>query len=67
MAIPTKIFLADLAHTYYVDIKSLPVPLNIGYVKAYAEAAHGASVDISLFKNPDLFLRRVYEERPEII
>ena len=67
MAIPTKIFLADLAHTYSVDNKSLPVPLNIGYVKAYAEAAHGDSVDISLFKNPDLFLRRVYEERPEII
>ena len=67
MATPTKVFLADLAHTYSVDNESLPVPLNIGFIKAYAVAEHGDAVDISLFKNPELFLRRACEEKPDVI
>ena len=45
----TKVFLADLAHTYSVDDRSLPIPLNIGFIKAYAVAQFGASVEITLF------------------
>ena len=30
------IYLADLAHTYTTKNESLMVPLNIGYLKAYA-------------------------------
>ncbi|MBT4770035.1 MAG: hypothetical protein HOO00_05860 [Rhodospirillaceae bacterium] len=67
MQLPTKIFLADLGHTYSVNESSLPVPLNIGYIKAYAMATHGKSVDISLFKHPEKFLSRIADERPEII
>ena len=63
----TKIFLADLAHTYSVRDAALLTPLNIGYIKAYAVAAHGSNVDITLFKHPEKILSKIVEERPDII
>jgi hypothetical protein len=63
----TKIFLADLAHTHSVRDISLLVPLNIGYIKAYATAAHGSDVDITLFKHPEKLLSKILEQRPDII
>lgn len=67
MARPTKILLADLGHTYSVSDASLTMPLGIGYVKAYAVDALGASVDIRLFKHPERFLAAVASERPDIV
>jgi radical SAM superfamily enzyme YgiQ (UPF0313 family) len=63
----TKIFLADLAHTHSVRDTSLLTPLNIGYIKAYAVAAHGPDVDITLFKHPEKLLSKILEQRPDII
>jgi len=63
----SKIFLADLSHTYSVQDSSLLTPLNIGYIKAYAVAMHGSAVDITLFKHPEKFLSQIVEERPDII
>jgi radical SAM superfamily enzyme YgiQ (UPF0313 family) len=63
----TKIFLADLAHTYSVRDASLLTPLNIGYIKAYAVAAHGDNVDITLFKHPEKLLSQIKEAKPDII
>tara|TARA_Y100001934_G_scaffold283491_1_gene403711 strand:+ start:785 stop:967 length:183 start_codon:yes stop_codon:yes gene_type:complete len=54
----TKVFFADFARTYSVDDRSLSVPLNIGFIKAYAVAEFGASVEIMLVKHPETFLRR---------
>lgn len=62
-----KIFLADLAHTFSTSDASLLVPLNIGYLKAYAESIHGSSVNITLFKHPEKLLSQVETERPDII
>jgi radical SAM superfamily enzyme YgiQ (UPF0313 family) len=62
-----KIYLADLVHTYSVRDNSLLVPLNIGYIKAYAVQEHGPSVDIRLFKHPEKLLTAVYEEEPAIV
>jgi len=62
-----KVLLADLAHTYSVNDRSLPVPLGIGYLKAYAQDALGDMVDISLFKHPNRFLQAVHDERPDIV
>jgi radical SAM superfamily enzyme YgiQ (UPF0313 family) len=67
MASATKIMLADLAHTYSVSDRSLPIPLSIGYIKAYAVDALGDSVDIRLFKHPERFLAAIEKERPEIV
>jgi hypothetical protein len=67
MKTPTKIFLADLAHTHAVADRSLSVPLNIGFIKAYSVAAHSDSVDIRLFKHPEKLLKELLVERPEIV
>lgn len=63
----TKIMLADLAHTHSVSDRSLPTPLSIGYIKAYAVDALGDSVDIRLFKHPERFLAAIEQERPDIV
>jgi radical SAM superfamily enzyme YgiQ (UPF0313 family) len=62
-----KILLADLAHTASVDDASLPVPLNIGFIKAYLRQEHGAAVDVRLFKHPERFLEAAIDERPQIL
>jgi hypothetical protein len=62
-----RIYLADLAHDFCVDDQSLTIPLNIGYVKAYAADHHGSAVDISLFKKPERLLAAVNLAEPEIV
>ncbi len=64
---PTRIFLADLSHTYSVSSLELMVPLNIGYIKAYTVANLGDAVQIDLFKCPQKLLDRVAGEQPDII
>ena len=61
------IYLADLAHTYSVDDRSLPIPLGIGYIKAYAMANLGKSISIKLFKHPEKFMTAVNSNPPDII
>ena len=63
----TKIYLADLAHTQAVNDAAQTVPLGIGYIKAYAIAAFGSAVDITLFKHPEKFLAAIANEAPDII
>ena len=63
----TKIFLADLAHSYSVQDSSMLVPLNIGYIKAYVVAEHGSNVDVKLFKHPEKFLASIERESPDIV
>lgn len=62
-----KILLTDLAHTTSVNNASIPVPLGIGYLKAYALTQHGNRVDIDLFKHPEKFLEAVGVAKPEIV
>ena len=66
MANVTKIYLSDFAHTFGVDTKNLLIPINIGFIKAYAVAKHGFSIDISLFKHPEKFLAGISKDSPEI-
>jgi hypothetical protein len=62
-----RIYLADLAHDFSVDDRSLTIPLNVGYVSAYANAIHGDAVDISLFKKPELLLAAVTRQAPDMV
>lgn len=64
---PTRIYLDDLAHTYSVSDRSLPVPLSLGYLKAYAGMVLGDSANIALFKHPERFLAALHEAPPDIV
>jgi len=61
-----RIYLADLAHTQSVPDSALTVPLNIAYIKAYAQEHLGEDVEIRLFKHPEKLLQAVYETKPDV-
>ena len=61
-----NIFLLDLAHDQTVDVNSLPIPLNIGYLKAYAESEHN-NLNIKLYKQAKKYIEDVERLKPEII
>jgi len=61
------IYLADLAHTYTTKNESLMVPLNIGYLKAYAMEQHKGEINIKLFKDPSKLLACLDSENPDLV
>ena len=61
------IYLADLAHTYTTKNESLMVPLNIGYLKAYAMEQHKDDINIKLFKDPKKLLACLDSENPDLV
>ena len=61
------IYLADLEHTHSTENESLKVPLNIGYLKAYALAQHKNNVDIKLFKDPKKLLKAFSKKHPDLL
>ena len=61
------IYLADLAHTYSTKYESLMVPLNIGYLKAYAMEQHKNKLNIKLFKDPKKLLQSLHDESPDLV
>jgi putative methyltransferase len=61
------VYLADLAHTYSLPDSALTVPLNVGYIKAYAIEQLGSNVEIRLFKHPEKLLAAVYDDAPDVL
>jgi len=61
------IYLADLAHTYSTKNESLMIPLNIGYLKAYALEKHKDKVEIKLFKDPQKLLEALDDQNPNLM
>ena len=61
------IYLADLAHTHSTKNESLMIPLNIGYLKAYALEQHKDKVEIKLFKDPQKLLEALDDKNPNLM
>jgi radical SAM superfamily enzyme YgiQ (UPF0313 family) len=59
------IYLADLFHDSVRGVST--VPLNVGYVAAYAKARFGDAVDIRLFKRPGDLLDAIDAEPPDVL
>ena len=59
------IYLGDIAHNYFPGLNT--VPLNIGYVAAYAEARFGKEIKIKLFKYADELLDAIDAEPPALV
>lgn len=64
---PLRIMLTDLCYLNKLNLDFAYVPLNIGYVGAYAKARFGSSVDLSLNKEPLEFLEAALACRPHLI
>ena len=61
------IYLADLAHTYSTKNESLMIPLNIGYLKAYAMEQHKDKIEIKLFKDPHKLILSIGDKNPDLV
>ena len=49
---PLKIYLCDLTHETVILVSDT-IPLNVGYIGAYAKKMFGDKIEISLFKYAD--------------
>lgn len=64
---PLRIALGDLSYIRPDNAHNLYVPLNIGYLAAYAKKRFGADVEISLHKDPAAMLDYCRGQRPDLI
>lgn len=60
------IYLADLAHNY-ASRGPFTMPLNIGYIAAYAKKVYGDKIEIKLFKFPLELMKVIKEKKPDIV
>ncbi len=67
MSAKLKIVLADLFYVNRLTQSRLCVPLNVGYVAAYAKKLFGNDVEISIFKDVELLLEHLRHNKPDIV
>jgi len=61
-----KIILCDLSHeTVTVSIDSMPI--GIGYIASYAKQEIKYKLDINLIKSPDILLKELNNNKPDVI
>lgn len=61
-----KIYLCDFFHNY-LGAATAMFPLNIGYLAAWIKKFFPQDVDIELFKYPDDFLKRIKQNKPDLV
>ncbi len=66
MSNPIKIALGDLGHTTKILANNY-VPLNIGFLTAYAKKTFGREVEIELFKSSRNIIDFIKNEKPHIL
>ena len=63
---PLKIYLCDLTHETVILVSDT-IPLNIGYIGAYAKKIHGDKIDITLFKYAEKAIEAIKKDPPDIL
>ena len=63
---PLKIYLCDLTHETIILVSDT-IPVNIGYVGAYAKKVYGSKIDVSLFKYPESAMEAIKTDPPDIL
>ena len=63
---PLKIFLADLTYDT-ITLSTDVVPLNIGYIAAYAKEQFGSDIKLKLFKYIDKLENEIEHSYPDIL
>jgi len=64
---PLRVFLCDFSYFNSYTEFGLYVPLNIGFLAAYAKKKFGHEVDFTLFKDPEVMLRSAAENAPDLV
>lgn len=63
---PLSIYLCDLTHDTVIVVSDV-IPINVGFLGAYAKKIHGDSVQVSLFKYPGTAIRAIQESPPDVL
>ena len=63
---PLKIYLCDLTHETVILVSDT-IPLNIGYIGAYAKKIHGDKIDITLFKYAEKAIEAIKKDPPDVL
>ncbi len=63
---PLRIFLCDLTHDTVVLVSDT-IPINIGFIAAYAKKTYGDAIAVSLFKYPQTIIRALQDDPPDVI
>jgi len=61
-----KIYLADLTHETVVLVSDT-IPINIGYVAAYAHKIHAGQIETKLFKYPQSLIDAIKSDPPDVL
>ena len=63
---PLKVYLCDLSYDT-IKLVSDTIPINIGYIGSYAKKMHGNSIEVSLFKYPDIAIEAIKKNPPDVL
>ena len=61
-----RVYLCDLTHETVILVSDT-IPINLGYVGAYAKKIHGNSIKISLFKYPKDAIDAIKKNPPDVL
>ena len=59
-----KVFLCDLTHNTIILVSDT-IPINIGFIGSYIKKCHGNSIDVNLFKYPEVVLDALNGNPPD--
>ncbi len=63
---PLKVYLCDLTHETVILVSDT-IPLNVGYIGAYAKKVHGDKIEVSLFKYAEKVIKAIKNDPPDVL
>ncbi|MBI2789638.1 MAG: radical SAM protein [Elusimicrobia bacterium] len=63
---PLRVYLCDLTHDTVVLVSDT-IPINVGFIAAYAKKHHGDAIDVRLFKYPQSVIDAIKQAPPDVI
>ncbi|OGQ07189.1 MAG: hypothetical protein A3G32_04240 [Deltaproteobacteria bacterium RIFCSPLOWO2_12_FULL_40_28] len=63
---PLKVYLCDLTHDTVILVSDT-IPINIGFIGAYANKIHGKNIELSFFKYPNTVIQAIKDNPPDVI
>ena len=63
---PLKVYLCDLTHETVILVSDT-IPLNVGYIGAYAKKVHGDKIEVSLFKYAEKIIKAIKNDPPDVL
>ena len=63
---PLKSYMGDLTHDTIILVSDT-IPINVGYIAAYAKQKYGYQIDLTLFKYPQSIIDAIKAQPPDVL